>query len=282
MSKLPAKHHYVPEFLIWNFEAPNGRVYFYDKDRPKKGIEERNPGNILYQKHIYTRTHSNGSKDVQQELDYAKLEHAVAPVVVHIVESARSGKLPNLTIEQKGLWDAFLYEQWRRVPDLHDALFTPELYDNITRRTIADLERLRPLRPDERELINDPKFTRMMLHNARVNLLGSRSANVMQVLGSRAIAIVRLTKPNKSFVLGSRPVVKLTTSSNTHLSHPEVEFWLPIAPDVLAGIGRHDGEELLLPASDDFVRGFNLSVFKHSTKVVARSKQLLESILAAR
>jgi len=98
---------------------------------------------------------------------------------------------------------------------------------------------------------------------------------VLRILAARGLAVLRLTKPTKSFVLGSRPVVKITAAGETHLAHPTVEFWLPIAPDVAAGIGQATHDEMLIYPPDDWVRDFNQAVVRQSSQIVAPSDALL-------
>ncbi|MDF2797436.1 MAG: hypothetical protein K0R85_180 [Devosia sp.] len=128
---------------------------------------------------------------------------------------------------------------------------------------------------------DDAELERMN-RNAMIGSLASSGENVLKVLGGRGLAIIRTTKLTKSFVLGSRPVVKLTPPGTTELSDHSVEMWLPVAPDVAVGVGREPGEELLFDAPDRFVRGLNEAVLEQSSMLVARSEDLLKSLCRLR
>lgn len=283
MPPLPKRHHFVPQFLIRNFVGADGLARYFDRERHAEGIVRRNPDKVFYRKHLYTVFEKDGSKDVSQELAFGQLEDAVAPVVRKIIAAARDGALPRLQLDEKLTWDAFLYDQWRRVPDLRTELFTPSMIEGMKADIIAELEqKFRPLTDEEHAQLDEPAAIARIHQYAMVASLGRRSENALKIMASRGLAVLRLSKPNKSFVLGSRPVVKITASEHTHLSHPTVEFWLPIAPDVAAGIGQASHDEMIIVPPDSWVRDFNIAIIRQSTQVVARSETHLQSLLSRR
>ncbi|MDF2797437.1 MAG: hypothetical protein K0R85_181 [Devosia sp.] len=141
MAPLPKRHHYVPEFLLNNFRAQDNLVRLFDKKDAASGVVARNPTKVLFEPHLYTRTHNDGHRDAQLEAAYGRLEDASAPIVKRIVDSARAKRLPQLSAWEKAVWDQFLYNQWRRVPELHATLFTREFFDKLREDAVASFER---------------------------------------------------------------------------------------------------------------------------------------------
>ncbi|RVD67160.1 hypothetical protein EN751_38275 [Mesorhizobium sp. M4A.F.Ca.ET.029.04.2.1] len=105
----------------------------------------------------------------------------------------------------------------------------------------------------------------------------------MRVLERRGIAILRIVQPKKSFIVGSRPVVKLTAPNRTDLNDPTVEMWLPIASDVAVGAGQGDGKISLHDTVDERpVRQLNIAIAGQSGTIAAGSAALVKSIANAR
>ncbi|MEN3149559.1 hypothetical protein ABCW43_19845 [Neorhizobium sp. IRAMC:178] len=87
-----------------------------------------------------------------------------------------------------------------------------------------------------------------------------------------------MPNPKKSFVLGSRPVVKLTPPESNDLRDPRVELWLAIALDIMVGVGPPEQHEIIVDISDKNVRLINESVLVQSSQIVGRSKELIASL----
>jgi hypothetical protein len=149
--------------------------------------------------------------------------------------------------------------------------------------TLDELRQAVPHRLDEIEALATPKAKARTLRNVRVQTLGEPSAEVMRVLERRGIAILRIAQPKKSFIIGSRPVVKLTRHDRTDLNDPNVEMWLPIAADVAVGVGQGDGSVSLHHTVDERpVRQLNMAIARQSGAIAAGSAVLVQSIANAR
>jgi hypothetical protein len=194
------------------------------------------------------------------------------------------GRPPGLTSVEKELVDRFQYFQFKRTPDLPQRLGLYEEFDETVERLIAEYQEcVRPLSPEELIAVTSPEFLAKAKKNATVDAIDSISQEVLDAIGGRGLCVGIITKASKSFIIGSSPVVKLTSPGKTHLGDHSVEVWLPVAPRVMIGLGLARGTEKLVPvekASD--IRHINLAIFKQSTVVASASEALVESLRKAR
>lgn len=285
MPGAPKHHHFVPVFLIRRFVDANDLVWLYDKEALHKGFVARNPKKVLYEDHLYTTTDNRGVRDVRMEGVYSRMEHDAALIISKIIREIRADRLPNLESAEKIVWDIFLYEQFRRVPDFRTTLDSDEevmdaaiadAIDQYERRTGTEVS------DDERRSLAEPSSKARLQQNAHIGALRRPSIAVLTVLSSRGLAFARTRGPQKSFVLGSRPVLKLTPPGVTELGDHRVELWLPVAPDIAVGVGHDRGTEILVQIPDAALRQHNLATIRQSSKVIASSPRLLHSLVTNR
>jgi hypothetical protein len=207
------------------------------------------------------------------------LEGEAAEVVAEIIAATREGRAATLSPAQKRIWHVFFLTQWRRNPEAQRAVISDndalEMLDEI----IDDAWTLLPTRRSQIEALATPQGKERILRNVRVDALKQLSANVMDVLERRGITILRIIKTDKSFIVGSNPIVKFTPNGHTDLSDPIVEMWLPIASDVAAGVGRGDGGVNLLFLDDHApVRQLNSAIAAQSSVIAGASPTLVQSL----
>ncbi|WP_457811447.1 DUF4238 domain-containing protein [Sinorhizobium meliloti] len=276
---LPKRHHYVPEMLQKNFIDDEAKLWTFDSRNSAKGVWWSSHENLFLEGHHYSHINTDGTKDPTLEIWFSELEGEAAPVVQKIIAAARRGRCPNLTKNERQTWDFFFYQQWRRVPDLFASLMTAEQHRDEVERLIDELERSgRRLSNQERSNLLDPTTLKRMRSNVRVASLKTGNENVLAVIGARGLVVGRIDNLRKSFVLGSRPVVKLTLPGLTDLSDTRVEAWLPIASDVIVGVGLYDRAEILVPFNTKQTRNQNEATSKQSSQIIGRSKALVESL----
>jgi hypothetical protein len=275
----PKRHHFVPKMLQKQFTNHEGGLWTYNYRRPAKGVWCGKMDALLLQGHLYSHVREDGSKDIGLETCFSRLESKTAPIVEKIIKQAHNWKQPGLTNVERECWDFFFYQQFRRVPDLYDALLTPEQHKAQVEKFLDEFDRkVRTLTNKERSDFLDPATLARAYRNLRVSSLKTGSDNVLSVIAGRGLAVVRIPNPKKSFVLGSRPVLKLTPPETNDLSDPRVELWLAISPDVMVGVGPTDQRELIVDISDKNVRLTNESVCTQSSQIIGRSKELIASL----
>lgn len=149
--------------------------------------------------------------------------------------------------------------------------------------TTARLLRTHPERRAEIEALALPEKRAQMLKNVRVGALIDSGTQVPKVLASRGLALLTIPGAKRSFVLGSRPVVKMGIRGATDLNDERSEVWLPIAPDVAVGPGKRDQWEQIFPLTEAKpIRELNEATWSQSSMVVAKSPDLVRSLASPR
>lgn len=280
---VPKRHHYVPRMILNGFTDPGGWLHWCRRTDSAGTIRRARPAELFHKKHLYSTLSDSGIKDPAMELALSTLESDAVSVVQDILRQPRANTVPVLSAEQKRVWYEFFLMQWRRTPETQHSSTSDLEAHRMIEEIIDELRVAEPHRVAEIEKFATPETMARTLRNVRVQTLVQFSAEVLSVIERRGIAVLRITKPNKSFIIGSRPVVKLTMPGRTDLNDTAVEMWLPIASDVAVGVGQGDGGVSLHLAEDSSpVRQLNLSIAKQSEIVAAGSAELVRSITRAR
>ena len=273
--------------LLKNFVDDNtGKLHFFSKKCPEKGVLQALPEKLFREQHLYTRWGNNGTRDFSIENGLADLETLSAPVLDKIVDRARGWKPSSsgfahrilrdeLTLADRMVLSWFIASQQARVPDFQDSVASDTEFEEIAHRTAGTIEAVGVLpTPAEREkLLSSGGLKRMKKSvMARFALPNERFA---EMLVRKQVHIVRITKHNKSFVIGSRPVVR---PGRMHIEDATGQAWLPIAHDVAVLLFAGNGG----PASIEIIRWLNEALFKQSTFVAGRSNKLLASLSGCR
>jgi hypothetical protein len=280
--KPPKRHHFVPQMLLNRFADAEGRIAFFDKSRPKNGVQVTTPKNLLVQHHLYSKKNRDGSFDGSLEAYYSTLESEAHILFEKIIVAVLERSTPNINAVEKHTWDRFLYEQWRRVPDFHDEIMPLSDFAKTIREGFNEFETKfqRPVTAEEKERFGGTAALKTFRNNARVTALNRRSPIVTEAIANKALFFGR-TAPQRSFIIGSFPVMKLVPLGATNnLDNPAVEIWLPIHPNVMvvsAGL-KGIGNGHLAAMHMDRIRGFNESVAKKSTIFAGRSPELIASL----
>jgi hypothetical protein len=267
--------------LLHRFTDESGKLFFFNKRHPEKGVIATSPRNLFCQTHLYTAKSKDGEIDVELERHYADLEGRASPVVDKIVTCARNGRRPHLSAKERAIWDLVFYHQWKRVPDVRDQIFDRMDIDSTVKEAAQLFEALaRPLTPREARDLQDPRWIARIKQNATVSALAHSSQDVLDVLAQKGICIAVIRKPHKAFVIGSRPVVKLTHRGREHLADATVEVWLPIAYDIIVGPAPITPTDELLRDiwEDSIIRCLNRATFIQSTAVAGKSQKLVASL----
>ena len=278
MSK-PKRHHYIAQMHSKRFADPDGILYVFDKRFPQKGIQKRTPRNLFVEGDFYTQFDDKGAKDVSVETEFlAPLEGKVSPVIEKIVNAARRGSPPNLSPDEKDIWVAYSYIQFKRVPERREK-HKEEIFQEI-RREIDFIGRVRPFTDRELSILDDEETMERLWRNSSVQSvqqpLSEEGAEIL--LEKRiGVTVIRKPKPRRSFVIGSNPVVRMSHPERSHLADPTVALWLPLARDV--AVTPCPGErDKVFSANDRHIRAINKGIFQQSEVIAGCSRELIELV----
>lgn len=276
---VPKRHHFVPQMILNGFTDPGGWLHWCRHREDRTLIRPARPAELFLQNHLYSTLLASGIKDPAMERFLAVLESEAVGVVQSIIEQGRRGIVPKLTDEQKQIWYLFFSMQWRRTPETQRSSMSD---DEAMRMIDENIERLRLTLPDRIDVIEAlalPDAKARVVRNVRIGTLVQFSAEVMGVLVRRGIGVLHNRRARKSFIIGSRPVVKLTMPGRTDLNETGVEMWLPIASDIAVGVGLGGGNVTLHHLDDEWpIRQLNPAIAGQSGTIAAGAKALVRSI----
>ena len=280
----PKRHHFVPQMHLKRFVAQSGRLYWFDKRFSQKVVRRSNPAQVFLENDLYNVLDIDGVRDSSVELTLADIEGQANSIIEKIVSTARAGKPPNLTREEKSFWDQYFSCQWIRVPDAMRASGVRGLSEAEMRYWVSSIlmeyeSEGHELTSEDREVLDDPGELSRRFHNTRAKIVLESPLELLSVIGNKGLCVATITSSKRSFVIGSNPIVKLNPPGRTYLADPNVQAWLPLAHDVAITPALSRGEEKLMEFSEGrIVRELNEATFKQSTAIAGRSRRLVESL----
>lgn len=280
MSK-PKRHHFNAEMLQSRFTDEEGRLYFYNKRFPEKGVQRSIPKSVFVKNQLHTQYLDSGEKSVSIEEELSRLEGKANEVIEKIVEKARSGKVPYLTSQEKETFDKFFYFQWKRVSDfLNERLPEHEIekviLDGIEQHKAAGEE----LSPELQNIENDPRTMSRIIHNVIAMAIGEPSEESFRRLAEMGLLVIYA--PSDSYVLGSRPILERRYPEDSPDSDPSL-FLLPLASNVAVQLYGSRGEVgLEIEERSSLIREINKAIMEQSTVIAGRSHELIASLAGVR
>lgn len=276
----PKNHHYIPQMLSKRFANQEGKLFVFDKSHLGKGVQKKDPKKTFVRRQLYTQVAEDGTRNVEVETKFfAPLESDASPVLEKIVNAARRGQTPNLSPGEKDIWLRFYYGLFARVPDRLEV--ASDEVRQIVRTWILFVSQLRSLNDLERSVWDNPETMNRHLKNGSIqNLLMPPLEEVAGFLAETRIvvAVIRKPKSNRSFVVGSNPVVGLSYPEGSHIADPNATVWLPLARYVAVSPCPGEGDKVV-SANDRHIRAINRSVYEQSTVIAGCSRELIESLL---
>lgn len=267
--------------LLRPFADSDGRLYFFDRRASCHGVMRSSPAKLFRERDLYIWEDSDGSRNDGVERALADLESSVAPTLARIVDSAIAGRPPALDVSQKLGLIAYMYYQWKRVPDVLERFIPDEefrsLYAGAMDRYEADVG---PLTNDERAEYMSAGTVGRIRHAATVMAVSGWNEDIVRGLLGKILSVVVIKRTSKSFIIGSNPVVKATYRGRSHLYDSSVEVWLPVSRNVAIALsGRGAGQERVLVLKDmAHIRWLNEAICRQSTTIAGCSQELVRSL----
>jgi Protein of unknown function (DUF4238) len=271
----PKKQHFVPEMLSKRFARPDGKFFFHDRRLDGNQIRPTTPANILHQRYLYSLTDAKGERDFSLEHRYNRLEDAASILLDRMEDVLDRGIDPILGEKNRKLLDLFIYEQWRRVPDMHELVFAREGFRSRIEAAITDYERkYGPLSDSRKSELIGSLDERDLLKEIPGRALKKSSGTVMRAFQDKTLVIVEAPS-NTEFIIGSYNVVK-TSDGPTDLHDRSIEIWLAFTPRFAAVLqGRTDAAARVVTGADQ-VDAINKAVAKKSSVIASKNLALIE------
>ncbi len=227
MDKKKRRNHSVPKMLLKNFTDEEGKLYFFDRRFKEKRILKTTPDALYRERDLYVVRDEHGTMDDSAEDLFAEFEREAAPVFDKIITAVRDGKEPVLNSSERATLDRYIYFQWARVPDTAG----PILDHTLSRLSLEDPE-IGDLSP--RELA---EFGKGVNVESLVGDITEPRERILSVLRNKSLAFVVIRGKNKSFVIGSRPVLQVFPDPSDSVPRTFTAMWLPLAYDVAVAYG---------------------------------------------
>lgn len=274
MLKVPTakRHHYIAKMHQKNFADANRKLFVFDSKCPQKGIEKRDLGNLFVEGHLYSKVLPDGSKDSCVEAELANLEGRVKPLIDKFIAAAQSNKSPELQHTEIEDWLIYFYLQTVRGPEAMHKKVNQNILPEILIKAQQEFSWL----PGIEAMLNDENLMKRVIKNAKVIRLSKQSKEILELLRSRGIVLAKIVTNHKTFILGSKPVVRMGSKD---LYNTDTELWLPITPTVAVGIGKGQPYIPIHKVSNTCaIREINLEIAKQSRIIASCSKELIRSL----
>jgi hypothetical protein len=272
------KQHYVPQMLCKRFARPDGRLFFHDRRRGDNIIRPTTPSNILHQRYLYSPKDGKGEKDFSLEHRYGALE-AAANILFDRIEHMLDQRIgPVLDGTNRALLDLFIFEQWRRVPDIHELVLTHDGFRSRIDAALRDYEvRYGPIPEGQKEELIASLDLRDVLKEIPGRALRKSTGAVLKALQEKTLVFVQ-TPNNSEYIIGSFNVVK-TSNAPSDLHDQSVEVWLPFTPRfaaVLQGQKKHAAAYVMTNAEQ--VHAINCAIAAKSSIIGSRNVMLIKAL----
>lgn len=218
--------------------------------------------------------------DSALEGETSKLETQAAAIIKKMMVAVRANRAPILSPSERSVWYEFFHLQWKRVPELFGWLAKAESPDEMIDRIVEEFEvNVRPMTDVERAKVRDREYRDRVIHNGIAQVAISRSERIIEVLAARGIGVARVAVKNKAFIIGSSPMIKFNHPGRPHPLDPSVEIWLPVASDVVVGLGHGPDREVFVPITDaTHIRHINEAISAQSQVIAGHSQKLIASL----
>ena len=245
------------------------------------GVRPSRPEKAFFEKDFYTQfTCEQREKSYSIEHELARMEAAAARASRKIIASARSGSKPDLTQHEKDAWDTYFCSQFMRSPEVRPSdeelgRRRHQLAEDILKQREWSQTAIQNLK----HVVSDDEIVSQSNQSIKAGLAIPGDGELLDVIRGKGIRIARIRRASRSFVIGSKPIVKVTPRGHTHLADLAVDAWLPISHDVAVTPASRPGtEEIFEITNNQFVRWLNKAIVDQSTTIAGRSEVLVKSL----
>jgi hypothetical protein len=257
--KEPRLQHYIPRFYLSGFVDPEiltreGKevLWVYEKQKP---IRCSSPKNEARQRDFYTAT-QNGSRNVDVEIWFGKLENQVAPIIARLAKDGR-----HVTEREREWLALFIGTMQGRTPAgrWQDENKIQPAVTQILKEAAADPSKFQSF---IKETYHLPESEECTLEEIRQGILAGRSEDISARHDFRLLSIIEVGKKVAQvllemnwqtiyseapsfFLTSDDPVVSHTIDEQANRLHlrmgvgaPGVNIWFPLSRTVCLRINK--------------------------------------------
>lgn len=294
-KKGPTNQHYIPKVLLKNFCDSHGLIWVWDGAKvypttPKKAFRIKD----LYTRRDFTNAttdagHQTFLDSIEKSYEYeerlSKLENQTDPVIQQIIERARNGKPPQLSVESRDIFRRFVFAMARRTPESQERVVAekPEeaFYKMSKLRAEADGHQW-PSKEDLYQVPSIHDLKDMVISNFNAQFSAGDHPDLMReerkFIKETGLSFAVIDIPERSLLIGSHG---LTIGSKGSVIEGS---WLPIAHDVMVGVTHFPDRDTLevLDNSNNgsqIVSAINQATAAMSKVIAGQSESLVRSMI---
>ena len=268
------RHHYVPEMMLRRFAGPDLHLWSFDKRHPDYGIERKPIARLFREWDLYTSVDAAGRRDRSAETRLSAMESRASPVLDRIVVEARQGRLAAVSSADREALADIMVAQLRRSPDAFDSITAKWNFDAFIADRLADWEAAgRSVEDVDRADLQSGRFVAQTRRNLLAQTVAEPLLRISAGVRRRGFLVGVLTKPNRSFLVGSDLLVRFKgrITRRDGFLDPTMEAWMPIARDVALCSYGERGNERIIEVEDAGLRKVNGLLSGQSTVIVCRA-----------
>ena len=298
-KNVPVRQHYNPEMLLRNFCDSDGLIWVSDGTR----VYPTNPKNAFVMKDLYTRRDFTNAmtgaghrafidsieKSYEHEEQLGKLESQAGGAVRHIIERARVGKPPQLSVKSRNSFKRFLIAMARRTPESQTRVAAAKDPFDVFYEASKQVAQLsdHPLPPKE-SLRQDPEVQElkdMVMSNTSARFAAGDHPDLendtRRFMRETGLCVASIHMPGHSFIIGSHGL----TIIDDHIeSSIPCGSWLPIADDVAVGVTAFPDRDILLVLDNSnngqqCISAINMAMVARSRVIAGQSESLVRSMI---
>lgn len=274
------RHHYVPETILRRFAGPDLHLCSFDKRNPSYGIERKPIARLFREWDLYTSVDADGRRDRSAETRLSAMESRASPLLDRIVAEARQGRLAAVSSADREALTDILVAQLRRSPDFFNRTTADWDFEALIAERVAEWEAAgRPMTDADRMALQTERFAAQTRRNLLAQTVAEPLLRVSASVMQRGLTVGVLTQPNRSFLVGSAPLVRFKGRATRRdgFADPTMEAWMPIARDVALCSYGDRGDERILEIGDEGLRKINGLISRQSTVIASASRELVAS-----
>ena len=291
--------HYIPRLILKNFSCDGSHIRTFSK---RDGLQKRRVENVFGEQHLYSRKNVDRTNRASKSFEPRKfeqsvqkdpgpyerdaignLESAAAPIVRHLIEQIRHGRVPPIrNTAEIFILQRFLYLSARRTPESQIRVFA-DRYREADRSAFQMIRDSVPYNDDysfetAKELYCQFPIARRIRDIHRENVAARFAAGVDRqddiegFCANNDMLILHCQDTSRRFIIGSYGYAIVTTIGPQGVGRTAV---YPIASDVAVRFVKSENRYGLCRVFPRRVHQTNLAIAEISHTIAGHSKELV-------